>query len=154
MSMYHGWHWRQRKVRTSVRERATKLSHRIYILLNLWKESYPIGRISPPPKWQPTAVFLPREFHGQRSLEGCSPWGDRESDTTEWLTHTHTPPPNSMLATPVRIRIFMRDSLPWDPDPPPKQNTPAIQSLPYKRDNPSLSLQILLGSGKYLSFGI
>ena len=23
----------------------------------------------------PTAVFLPGEFHGQRSLAGCSPWG-------------------------------------------------------------------------------
>ena len=26
-------------------------------------------------KWQPTAVFLPGKIHGQRSLEGCSPWG-------------------------------------------------------------------------------
>ena len=25
-------------------------------------------------KWQPTAVFLPREFHGQWSLVGYSPW--------------------------------------------------------------------------------
>ena len=24
-------------------------------------------------KWQPTPVFLPRESHGQRSLEGCCP---------------------------------------------------------------------------------
>ena len=34
-------------------------------------------------KWQPTPVFLPGESHGQRSLEGCSPRGRRESDTTE-----------------------------------------------------------------------
>ena len=34
-------------------------------------------------KWQPTPVFLPGESHGQRSLVGCSPWGRRESDTTE-----------------------------------------------------------------------
>ena len=27
--------------------------------------------------------------HGQRSLVGYSPWGRRESDTAEWLTHTH-----------------------------------------------------------------
>ena len=33
--------------------------------------------------WQPTPVFLPGEFHGQRSLEGYSPWGHKESDTTE-----------------------------------------------------------------------
>ena len=29
------------------------------------------------------SVFLPGEFHGQRSLEGYSPWGHKESDTTE-----------------------------------------------------------------------
>ena len=33
-------------------------------------------------------VFLPREFHGQRSLAGYSPWGHKESDTTEQLTIT------------------------------------------------------------------
>ena len=26
------------------------------------------------------------KFHGQRSLEGYSPWGHKESDTTEQLT--------------------------------------------------------------------
>ena len=41
-------------------------------------------------KWQPTPVFLPREFHGQRSLVGYSPWSRQESDTTEWLSaHIH-----------------------------------------------------------------
>ena len=34
-------------------------------------------------KRQPTPVFLPGEFHGQRSLQGYSPWGHRELDTTE-----------------------------------------------------------------------
>ena len=28
-------------------------------------------------------VFLPGESHGQRSLEGCSPWRHKESDTVE-----------------------------------------------------------------------
>ena len=37
-------------------------------------------------KWQPTPVFLPGEFHGQRSLAGYSPWGCKDLDTTEWLT--------------------------------------------------------------------
>ena len=32
---------------------------------------------------QPTPVFLPGEFHGQRSLVGYSPWGCKELDTTE-----------------------------------------------------------------------
>ena len=26
-------------------------------------------------QWHPTPVLLPEEFHGQRSLVGCSPWG-------------------------------------------------------------------------------
>ena len=37
-------------------------------------------------EWLPTPVFLPGEFHGQRSLVGYSPWGYKESDTTERLT--------------------------------------------------------------------
>ena len=37
---------------------------------------------------QPTSVFLPQEFHGQRSLVGYSPWGCKVSDMTEWLTFT------------------------------------------------------------------
>ena len=39
-------------------------------------------------KWQPTPVFLPAKFHGQRSLAGYSSWDRKESDTTERLTHT------------------------------------------------------------------
>ena len=30
-------------------------------------------------------VFLPGEFHGQRSLVGYSPWGRKELDTMEQL---------------------------------------------------------------------
>ena len=45
------------------------------------------GQIAWRRKWQPTPVFLSGEFHGQRSLVGYSPWGHKESDTTEWLTH-------------------------------------------------------------------
>ena len=42
-------------------------------------------------KWQPTPIFLPGKSHGQRSLAGYSPWGQKESATTEWLsTHTHS----------------------------------------------------------------
>ena len=36
--------------------------------------------------WQPTATFLPGEFHGQGSLAGCSPCVPKESDTTKRLT--------------------------------------------------------------------
>ena len=34
----------------------------------------------------PTLLFLPREFHGQRSLPGHSPWGLKELYRTERLT--------------------------------------------------------------------
>ena len=34
-------------------------------------------------KWQPTPVFLPGKSHGRRNLVGSSPWGCKESDTTE-----------------------------------------------------------------------
>ena len=43
-----------------------------------WVEKSPWRR-----KPQPTPVFLPGEFHGQRSLAGYSPWGRKESDMTE-----------------------------------------------------------------------
>ena len=36
-------------------------------------------------KWQPTPVLLPRKSHGWRNLVGYSPWGHKESDTTEQL---------------------------------------------------------------------
>ena len=36
--------------------------------------------------WQPILVFLPGEFHGWSSLVGYSPWGHKESDTTEQLS--------------------------------------------------------------------
>ena len=46
---------------------------------------YPWRRV-----WKPTPVFLPGEPHGQKRLVSYSPWDHKESDTTEWLTHTHT----------------------------------------------------------------
>ena len=39
-------------------------------------------------KWQPTPVFSPGKFHGQRSLAGCSPWGCKESKKTKGLNNT------------------------------------------------------------------
>ena len=33
--------------------------------------------------WQPTPVFLPGKCHGWKSLVGYSPWGQKESDTSE-----------------------------------------------------------------------
>ena len=47
-----------------------------------------VGKIPWRRKWQPTSVFLPGKSHGRRSLVGYSPWGHKESDTTEQL-HFH-----------------------------------------------------------------
>ena len=40
-------------------------------------------------KWQPSPVFLPGKFHGQRSLVGYSPWSWEELGVTV-TEHTHT----------------------------------------------------------------
>ena len=40
-------------------------------------------------EWQLTPGFFPREFHGHRSLAGCSPQGRKESDRAEQLTLTY-----------------------------------------------------------------
>ena len=50
---------------------------------DLWVGKLPWRR-----KWQPTPVFLPGKFQGERRLAGYSPWGHKESDTTEWLSTT------------------------------------------------------------------
>ena len=46
-----------------------------------------VGKIPWRRAWQPSPVFLPRESYGQRSLVGYSPWGRKESDTTESTYH-------------------------------------------------------------------
>ena len=65
------------------------LSGRIYLPMQEAEEmqvrsldrKIPWGR-----KWQPTPVFLPGKFHGQKSLVGYSPWGCKELDTAEQLS--------------------------------------------------------------------
>ena len=49
-----------------------------FIKLDPW-----VGKIPWKRKWQATPVCLPREFYGQRSLTGSSPWSRKELDTTE-----------------------------------------------------------------------
>ena len=47
-----------------------------------WVQS--LGQENPLEKGMATTlVFLPGEFHTQKSLEGYSPWDRKESDTTE-----------------------------------------------------------------------
>ena len=49
--------------------------------LDLW-----VGKIPWRREWKLTPVFLPRESHGQRSLEGYSPWGLRIGH--DWANNT------------------------------------------------------------------
>ena len=44
-----------------------------------------VGKIPWRRKWQSTPVFMPGKSHRGRSLVGYSPWGHKESDTTEQL---------------------------------------------------------------------
>ena len=47
---------------------------------------YPwVGKLPWRRKWQLTPVFLPGRSHEQRSLAGYSPWGCKDSDTTEHI---------------------------------------------------------------------
>ena len=46
---------------------------------DLWVGKIPRRRRA----WQPSQVFLPGESHGEGSLVGYSPYGRKESDTTE-----------------------------------------------------------------------
>ena len=76
-------------------------------------------------KWQPIPVFLPRKFHRQRSLAGYSPWGRKETDTTE---HTHTQP---LLSS--RNRIF-----------PHPEVTSSLHSIPTSQFSPKCSTYLAL----------
>ena len=49
-----------------------------------------LGRSPGEGKDNPLQYSLPWQFRGPRSLAGHNPWGRKESDMTEQLTHTHT----------------------------------------------------------------
>ena len=57
------------------------------VMWETWVDCW-VGEIPWKREWLPTPVFLPGEFHGQRSLAGSSPWGCKEPDMTEQL-HFH-----------------------------------------------------------------
>ena len=64
-------------------------------------------------QWHPTPVHLPGKSHGQRSLVGCSPWGRKESDTTEWL-HFHFHALEKEMATHSSVLAWR---IPWTEEP-------------------------------------
>ena len=45
-----------------------------------WVEKIPSRR-----KWQPTTVFFPGKFHGQKSVVGYRSWDRKELDMTEHM---------------------------------------------------------------------
>ena len=49
-----------------------------------------LGQKEPLEKGMATHSSVHGKAHGQRSLEGYSPWDPKESDVTEQHTHTHT----------------------------------------------------------------
>ena len=49
-----------------------------------------VGKIPWKRKWQPTPVFLPGEFHEQRSLADYSPWGCKEVEMDNSLLYDPT----------------------------------------------------------------
>ena len=51
---------------------------------NPWVRKIPWSR-----KWKPTPVFLPRKFHGQMSLAGYSPWGNKKKHQTQLRDKAH-----------------------------------------------------------------
>ena len=78
----------------------------------------PLGRQDPLEEgMQTTLASLPGDSHGQRSLVGYSPWGHKESDTTDQLT----------LSLPQTILMYSQD---WDL--PPQADTPYWQNSTLK----------------------
>ena len=78
---------------------------------NPWVRKIPWRR-----KWQPTAVFLPGKSHGQRSLEGYSPWGQKELDTTSQLKQQHWESqnlnPDLLIIRNLSLGLFHSSSVP------------------------------------------
>ena len=58
-------------------------------------------------KWQPTPVFLPGKFHRQRNLAGYSPWGHKESATTEHFSTSGPAPSVGRTDTPTLPLAFL-----------------------------------------------
>ena len=65
---------------------------------NPWVGKIPKGEHGNP------LVFSPGESHGERSLVEYSPWGQKESDTTEVTEHVCT----HRMASPYMVHIYMR----------------------------------------------
>ena len=64
----------------------TQIVKNLPVMRETWVQS--LGQEDPLEKGKiPTPVFLPGEFHGQKSLVGYSPWGLKELDMADRLMH-------------------------------------------------------------------
>ena len=111
----------------------------------------PVGKIPWRRKWQPTPIYLPRKFHGQRSPMGYSPWGRRVSDTT---VHTSS----SIVKSETESHSVMSDSL-WprglySPLNFPGQNTGWV-AFPFSRGScqPRDQTQVSHIAGRFFTSG-
>ena len=64
------------------KQEKSQINNLTLLLKQLEQEEMKTSRVSRR-KWQPTPVFLPGESHRWRSMVSYSPWGRKESDTTE-----------------------------------------------------------------------
>ena len=101
-------------LQTSHASRASLVAQTVKPQPAMWETGvWSLGQEGPLEKeWQPTPVFLPGEFHGQRSLVNSSPWGHRESDTTHQPKHTHTHTHTHTPTHCVVLCAWLRLSLP------------------------------------------
>ena len=74
----------------------------------IWEICFKIWRR----KWQPTPVFLPGVFRGQRSLVGYSLQGHKELDTTEQFSLTSHTGMNIIVQMNIIVRVLLRVILP------------------------------------------
>ena len=81
--------------------------------MNIWHILYQFWRR----KWQPTPVFLPGKPHGQRSLASYSPWGHKESDTTQRLHFLSVQFSRSVVSDSLQPHGLQQTRLPCPPTP-------------------------------------
>ena len=87
---------------------------------------WPLGQEDPLEDMQSSLVFLPGEFHGQRSLAGYRPWGHKELDMTEWLTLSHLLSSGTLSHLPQQINMH-----PSPPTRAPRSHLQVRFYLPY-----------------------
>ena len=92
--------------------------------------------------WLPTAVFLPRELNGQRSLAGYSPW-----DLSSYHQHHHlygeTSGWNWLILSPASVPAATLPSPPLPPISVPLVSVPPLH-MPSNSSSPLPATSLLL----------